>query len=112
MATHTVKAGDTWKFETTLTDADGNGITSLTNAWFSIYSDQSTEVISKELSDAEVTLASNVLTTIIDPADTDDVDAGTYYLDVKIEQADGSESTVTFRDRVKVRNSSPLYDDH
>lgn len=113
MATHKVYAGDDWTFETTLTDSDGNAITSLDDAWFSIYSGQDDETAaSYELSDAEMTLASNVLTTVVPAATTTDIDDGTYYLDVKVDVTSSATSTVTYKDRVRVINTSPLYDNY
>lgn len=112
MATHTVKAGDTWTFDTTLLDSAGDPITSLLDAWLSIYSDQTTELISYQLSDAEMTLTSNVLTTIVPPLATSAIADGSYYLDVKIEDGANTVATVTHRDRVRVRNLSPLYDNY
>jgi hypothetical protein len=112
MSTHIVYAGDTWTFDTTLTDSVGDPITSLSDAWFSIFSDKTTEQASYELSDSEMTLASNVLTVVIPPATTSVIADGSYYLDVKIKESGGTVTTVTDRDRVRCINVSPLHDDY
>ena len=112
MATIVNYAGDTWVWETTLTDSDGNDITSLNDAWVSMYEDRDTESFMYQLADSEVTLASNVLTVEGPPSITTAIESGTYNVDVKIEQTDGTISTVVSEQRVKVVNESPLYDNY
>ena len=112
MASTTVYAGDTWVFETTLTDSDGNDITSLNDAWYSLYTDQTTESFSYVLADAEITLSTNVLTLEVPASVTTAISDGVYYMDVKIEQTDNTVSTVVYKQKVRVINASPLYDNY
>lgn len=113
MANYTVYAGDTWTFNTTLTDAAGDPITTLNDAWLSIYTDKTTETgASYQLSDAEMTLASNVLTVVVPTTITTAIADGSYFMDVKIKDSSNVVSTVTYRDRVRVINNSPLYDNY
>lgn len=111
MATHTVYIGESWPFGTTLTDDAGDAITSLGDAWFEIYTSAGTVVVEKELADSEMTLASNILSTTILPTETDDITAGTYYLDIKVETSGGIEQVVTARDRVRVK-ATPTSNNH
>lgn len=105
------RPGSTWVFDSTLTDTDGNAITSLLDAWISVYSDEETEILSARLSDPTVSLSSNVLTTEFAPSATTAVLPGTYYLSIQIQQID---NTITEFEpyRVKVTKRSTLYDDY
>ena len=109
---HTLIAGDDWVLETTLTDSAGAPITALDDAWISIYSNKTGEVLGKALAHADVTLASNVLTCLFNASETTAVADGSYLLDVKIDVTTGYTQTVTFRDTVKVHSKSPLFDDY
>lgn len=105
------RPGSTWVFDSTLTDTEGNAITSLLDAWISVYSDEETELLAARLADPTVTLSSNVLTTEFPANETTSIPPGTYYLSIQIQQAD---NTVTeFEpDRIKVTKRSTLYDDY
>lgn len=112
MASHTVYAGDDWPFETTLLDSDGNAITALDDAWFSIYTDKTTEIVGYQFSDAEMSLSGNVLSTTPPAATTTDIADGSYFLDVKIKPTGGNVQIVTAKDKVKVVNDHTLYDNY
>lgn len=111
----TVYKGDTWTWVIPLLDEDASPITSIGNVWISIYSDLNTEVLTYELSDSEITFGggddSNEVQLKIPGIDTDDIEPGTYFFDVKAENSAGDEITVIFRDVIRVRKG-PLYDDH
>lgn len=107
-----VYAGDDWRYESTLLDSDGAAITALDNAWFSMYTSKTDETLSYTLADAEVTLASNVLTIVPPAADTTAVADGSYYIDIKIAPTGGDVQLVEKKARQRVINDHPLYDNY
>ena len=108
---HTADVGASWVIEATLTDDDDDPITALNNAWLKIYNHLQEVIVEKELADAEMDLASNVLTTTISPTETELIDFGYYYLDLKVETSGGVEEVVNYRERVLARQT-PTSDDH
>lgn len=107
-----VYAGDTWRYESTLLDSDGAAITALDNAWFSMYTSKTSETLSYALADAVMSLASNVLTIVVPPADTTAVAAGSYFIDIKIAPTGGDVQIVEAKARQRVINDHPLYDNY
>lgn len=107
-----VYAGDDWPYESTLLDKDGNPITALDNAWFSMYTSKTNEVLSYVLADAEMSLASNVLSTTVPAADNTAVEDGSYYIDIKIKPTGGNVQIVEAKARQRVINDHPLYDNY
>jgi len=78
----------------------------------SVYTDKDTEAFLYDLSDAEMTLAVNVLTVEVPQDVTELIEDGAYFLDVKIKQADDRATTVVYKQRLRVINDHPLYDNH